>query len=207
MDEKGIQMGLGKRVAAIVDRDARTVYQVENGNQELVTIIEAVCADGTALHPSVIYQGQRRDLEWARNNPCKARCKLGLKWLQRDFEPVTAARNTSGGYRLLILDGHNSHCTYKFCKFAADHKIIPCDVGVLGPLASCWKAEVNAASANMIPIDKHNLLVYYHAARQRALKPTTIRSAFTKTGIWPLNPDAIPRSAIEPSLLTTTKAA
>lgn len=73
MDEKGIQMGIGGRVAAIVDCDQKDVYQVENGNRQLVTIIETVSADGHALHPSVIYQGKRRDLEWARHNPCNAR--------------------------------------------------------------------------------------------------------------------------------------
>jgi hypothetical protein len=64
MDEKGIQLGIGKRVAALIDRDQASVYQIEDGNHELVTIIETVCADGSALH---------RDLEWARNNPCNAR--------------------------------------------------------------------------------------------------------------------------------------
>jgi helix-turn-helix, Psq domain/Tc5 transposase DNA-binding domain len=64
MDEKGIQMGIGKRTLVLVDRDQKTVNQVEDGNRELVTVIECVSADGSALHPSVIYKGKRRDLEW-----------------------------------------------------------------------------------------------------------------------------------------------
>jgi hypothetical protein len=74
MDEKGIQMGVGKRTLVLVDRDQKTVQQLENGNRELVTVIETVCADGTALRPSVIYKGQRRDFSWGRDNPCDARC-------------------------------------------------------------------------------------------------------------------------------------
>ena len=50
--------------------------------------------------------------------------ELGEMWIMKDFEPTTAARNISGGYCLLILDGHNSHCTYGFCKFTANHNII-----------------------------------------------------------------------------------
>jgi hypothetical protein len=73
MDEKGIQLGIGSKVAAFVDRDQRNLYSVEDGNRELVTIIETVSADGFALKPSVIYEGVRRDLEWGRNNPCGAR--------------------------------------------------------------------------------------------------------------------------------------
>ncbi|KZP07206.1 CENP-B protein, partial [Athelia psychrophila] len=100
----------------------------------LVTIIECVCADGTAIPPSVVFQGARRDLEWGRDNPCNASIlhspkgwtdqELGSAWLERDFEPQTAAKVKPNGYRLLILDGHNSHTTYRFCSFAAKHKII-----------------------------------------------------------------------------------
>jgi hypothetical protein len=73
MDEKGIQLGIGKKVLAMVDRDQKTVQHVEDGNRELVTVIECVCADGTAIPPSVVFQGARRNLEWGRDNPCNAR--------------------------------------------------------------------------------------------------------------------------------------
>jgi hypothetical protein len=47
MDEKGIQMGIGKRVAAIVDRHQKDIYQVENGNRQLVTrsCLSPTCSD------------------------------------------------------------------------------------------------------------------------------------------------------------------
>ena len=145
--------------------------------------------------------------------------ELGFAWLQNDFDPATREK-AAGKYRLLILDGHNSHCTFSFCKYAADNKIIiiclpshtthalqPCDVGAFGPLAQSWKRIVTLASQDLIAIRKDNLLEYYHTARTEAFKPTTIQSAFRKTGIWPLNPDAIPHSYFEPSKNTTTQAA
>jgi hypothetical protein len=73
MDEKGVQLSIGSRVAALVDRDQKSAYQLEDGNRELITIIETICADGTALQPSVIFQGAQRNLEWGRTNPCNAR--------------------------------------------------------------------------------------------------------------------------------------
>lgn len=78
MDEKGVQLGIGARIAAIVDRDQVMVYSVEDGNRELVTIIEAVCANGNVLIPSVIFQGVRHNPEWGRpeNNPSSARYVL-----------------------------------------------------------------------------------------------------------------------------------
>ena len=75
MDEKGVQLGIGVKVTAIIDRDQSTVYSVKDGNRELITIIEAVCADGMALVPLVIFQGVCRNLEWGRpeKNPSHAR--------------------------------------------------------------------------------------------------------------------------------------
>jgi len=62
-------------VAAIIDRDQKEVYSLEDGNRELVTVIETVCADGTALPPSFIFKAARINLEWGRDNPCHARCE------------------------------------------------------------------------------------------------------------------------------------
>ena len=71
-DEKGIQLGAGKSVAVIIDRNQKNVQQVENGNCEMVMLIESVCADGTSLPPSVIFQGKCQVLEWGKDNPCDA---------------------------------------------------------------------------------------------------------------------------------------
>ena len=64
MDEKGIQLGMGQKVKAFVDCDQKEVYSVEDGNHELVTMIEFISADGGSFQPSAIYQGKRWDLEW-----------------------------------------------------------------------------------------------------------------------------------------------
>lgn len=111
-------------------------------------------------------------------------------WLQNDFDPATRDK-AAGQYCLLILDGHNSHCIFTFCNYAADNKIIiiclpshtthalqPCDAGAFGPLAQSWKHVITFASQSLIAIKKNNLLHYYHAARVEALKLTTIQSAF-----------------------------
>jgi hypothetical protein len=73
MDEKGIQLGIGAKITAMIDHDQKIVYSIEDGNRELVTVIECICADGSILHPSIIFQGLRRNSEWGRNNPCNAR--------------------------------------------------------------------------------------------------------------------------------------
>jgi hypothetical protein len=76
MDEKGIQLGIGVRITAMIDQDQKAIYSIEDGNRELVTVIETICADGSILHPSVIFQGLWWNLEWGRNNPCHVRFVL-----------------------------------------------------------------------------------------------------------------------------------
>ena len=78
MDEKGVQLGIGAKVAVMVDSDQKTAYSIEDGNRELVTVIEAICADGSTVYPAVIFQAKRRNAEWGRNNPLNARYVIDL---------------------------------------------------------------------------------------------------------------------------------
>jgi hypothetical protein len=50
-------------------------------------------------------------------------------------------------------------------------------------------------------------LLFYAKARERALKKSTIISAFAKTGIWPFNHHVLHSSAFKPSKNTTTEPA
>jgi hypothetical protein len=69
MDEKGIQLGFGVRITAMIDQDQKTIYSIEDGNRELVMVIETICADGSVLHPSVIFQGQQQIQNGAVTTP------------------------------------------------------------------------------------------------------------------------------------------
>ena len=68
MDEKGVQLGVGMRSRVLVDRTKKNVYTVMDGNKELVTWLETVCADGTALPPMAIFKGKRINALWGKNN-------------------------------------------------------------------------------------------------------------------------------------------
>lgn len=135
--------------------------------------------------------------------------------MEQDFEPQTAKllANTDT-YRLLILDGHNSHCTFRFCSYARDHKIIivclpphtthvlqPCDVLVFSPLQRAWRKQVRQAKK----VTKNTFLQLYAAARQEAFKVHTIVSSFAITGINPLNRSVISDDKYEPATNTTTE--
>ena len=67
MDEKGCQRGGGRKASSrkyFVPRDRRPSYRARSANLELVTIIECVCVDGTALLPGFVFSGKEFCSEW-----------------------------------------------------------------------------------------------------------------------------------------------
>lgn len=147
--------------------------------------------------------------------------ELGALWLERIFHPQTKdILEIPDEYRLLILDGHNSHCTVKFLGLAEKHRIIilclpphtthalqPCDVGVFGPLSTLYKKEVANQAKKHARITKFNAIYIYGLARKKAFTEKTICSAFRKCGIWPLNRNVLPEYAFEPARTTSSCSA
>ena len=81
---------------------------------------------------------------------------LGLEYLKQCFEPCTWFRVSPNEYRLLVVDGHNSHFSWNFQFYCVQHKIIlfgipphtthllqPLDVGLFSPLQHYYSKEVD----------------------------------------------------------------
>jgi hypothetical protein len=67
MDEKGCQLGGGRKQGRrkyLFGRKSRQRYRIRDANLELVTIVECVSADGTALKPYIIFKGKRVQSHW-----------------------------------------------------------------------------------------------------------------------------------------------
>jgi hypothetical protein len=155
-DETGFIMGKiqPKKVVTTAERRGRPKL-VQPGNREWVTVIEAVSAEGQSIPPFIIvkgkkhlrswYEGSTLPVDWAitlsengwTNN------KLGLDWLKH-FNEHTINRSV-GTYRLLIIDGHESHHSADFEAYCKENNIItlcipphsshllqPLDVGCFG---------------------------------------------------------------------------
>lgn len=135
-----------------------------------------------------------------------------MLWLEKVFVPHIQAKHGPCVPVILQLDGQNSHTTYRFAslcvKYAIElvitpshttHCLQPCDVAVFSPLASAYKKSVSEASLSGQRINKQNLPSLYGKARAEAFKEETIRTAFRKAGVWPLDRTAIKAEAYEPS--------
>jgi DDE superfamily endonuclease len=128
---------------------------------------------------------------------------LGLQWLQIVFERYTK-NQASRGWRLLIVDDHNSHLNMEFISYAEQHRIIlailpphsthrlqPLDVGLFTPLAHYYTQEIDALlyeSQGLTHITKRHFWRLFSAAWKKAFCKANIDSAFKATGLKPWNP-------------------
>ncbi|KAI7768449.1 hypothetical protein LZL87_014132 [Fusarium oxysporum] len=138
---------------------------VQPGNREWVTVIQGISAAGWAIPPFILIAGQHHLRSWYEGSSLPTDWAIattqngwtnnetGLDWLKH-LDQHTANRSL-GTYRLLILDGHESHHSADFEVYCKEKKIIPpcmpphsshllqpLDVGCFGPLKKAYSQEI-----------------------------------------------------------------
>lgn len=63
-DETGIQTGIGIIEHVIGPAGQKMQYQQRSGNQENITVLPTICADGTTVPPIIIYKGEAFQTKW-----------------------------------------------------------------------------------------------------------------------------------------------
>ena len=67
MDEKGFLMGLSQAWRVICSYDRGSKFELpDDGNRELLTVIECVFDDGCVIPPLIIYKGAHHYMSWHR---------------------------------------------------------------------------------------------------------------------------------------------
>ena len=189
---------------------------VQPGNREWVTIIEAINALGVAIPPLIIFKAVMHQAAWYKNDIIPhdwsigvsdnswTTNEIGLTWLTEVFDKHTKDY-TVGTYRLLVLDGHNSHVSPEFDRYCLDHQIVvlcipahsshllqPLDVGCFSVLKQSYGRLVEQLMGRGINhIDKHEFLPLYRQARPIALHRNNILAGFAATGLVPYSPDRV----------------
>ena len=173
IDEKGFAIGLLGRTKRIFSRrqyEKKEVRQArQDGSREWVSLLAAVCADGTALPPGIIFASKNSTIQshwvadieagthsihvassptgWTNND-------IGLAWLEQVFDRYTKAK-ARRSYRLFIVDGHGSHLTQDFIDYCDQNRIIlavlpPYSTQTLQPLdVVCFKLLSSAYASEL----------------------------------------------------------
>ena len=165
-DETGFMMGMiqPSMVVTRSDRQGRS-KKVQPGNREWATAISCVSADGFDVPPYLLVQGQYHLANWYTQGGMPASWVIkptsngwtnnetGLDWIKH-FNRYTKSRR-QGGYRMLVLDGHESHQSIDFEDYCKEENTIPIclpshsshltqplDVGLFGPLKKAYGKEI-----------------------------------------------------------------
>ncbi|RYP57346.1 hypothetical protein DL771_011489 [Monosporascus sp. 5C6A] len=152
--------GMGENGLVLGEAFRKFVLLKDAFKRQWVTIIACVSADGRALPPLVIFNGGDVQQQWFPDSDDEAyeswyfttsengwtNTEVGLKWLREVFIPNTKPEDPDE-WRLLVIDGHNSHTTEDFMWMCLQNKIYiiflpayashvfqPFDVGVFATL-------------------------------------------------------------------------
>ncbi|SCO92492.1 related to transposase [Fusarium oxysporum] len=227
-DETGFMMGVisSGMVVTGSERLGRPKL-VQPGNHEWITVIQAINAEGWAIEPFIIGAGQYHFANWhqqatipdgwviATSQNGWTNNELGLEWLKH-FNRCTTDRSF-GSYRLLILDGHESHHSVAFEKYCKENNIItlcmpphashllqPLDVGCFGPLKKAYGREIEQLiRCSITYISKTEFFPAFHAAFQATITEKNIKGGFRGAGLAPFNPESV-TSKLDMKLRTPT---
>ncbi|KAG6997271.1 hypothetical protein FocnCong_v015272 [Fusarium oxysporum f. sp. conglutinans] len=215
-DETGFMMGaiMAGMVVTGSERQGKP-KSVQPGNREWITVIQAINAEGQSIAPFIIGAGQYHLANWYRecNLPGDwviatsqngwTNNQLGLKWLKH-FDRSTTNRST-GPYRLLILDGHESHHSADFERYCEENKIItlcmpahtshllqPLDVGCFGPLKKAYGREIEyLIRCSITHISKTEFFPAFYAAFKATFTKSNIQGGFKGAGLAPFDPENV----------------
>lgn len=223
MDEKGLLMGRTARTHRVFNRAmwdrGELRAAVQDGSREWITILASICADGTALDPGLIYSSDASTIQsswveeidqkgvfitasttgWSNND-------LGVAWLREVFDRQTKAKARQS-WRLLITDGHASHCSMEFIDYCDQNKILlavfpshsthtlqPLDVVMFKPFSSAYTKELinfQLKSQGMLSMAKRDFFSLFWRAWESSFTKPLILKAFEATGLSPRNANVI----------------
>ena len=213
MDETGIMEGKGGNGLVLGRSDDDFVPLKVPGSCTWSSILETVNALGISLPPLVIFQGTTIQHNWFSENlegyknwnftSSKngwSSNEIALEWLKKIFIPLTKPAEPQ--LQLLILDCHGSHTTTDFMWECynndirilylpehSSHLLQPLDLTVFPVLKKAYRKEIQqlAEITDDTPMGKAYFLKSYSKAREKAMKPETIRSGWKWSGLWPIS--------------------
>ena len=215
-DETGFLMGQITTTTVVTGSDkAGNPKLAQPGNREWVSVIQGVNSQGWAIPPFIIVKGRNHLASWYQNSPFPPDWSisvsengwttndLALDWIQH-FNKYTKAR-TKGKYRLLVLDGHESHHSIAFEEYCKENNILtlcmpphsshllqPLDIGCFGPLKKAYSGQIEAFMRNRIThISKDDFFPAFKHAFDTAMTSKNIQGGFRGAGLVPFDPQNV----------------
>jgi DDE superfamily endonuclease len=227
-DETGFMMGIIFPGMVVTTSDGRGRAKLaQPGNREWATVIQGVNALGWVIPPFIILAAKYHLANWYKECDLPADWRIattdngwttndiGLDWIKH-FDYHTAPR-TKGTYRLLILDGHESHHSTEFELYCQMHNIItlcmpphsshllqPLDVGCFGPLKQAYGRQIeDLMRAHINHVSKLEFLCAFREAFFASITEKNVQGGFVGAGLVPYDPERV-LSKLDVQLRTPT---
>ncbi|KAL0941325.1 transposase [Colletotrichum truncatum] len=215
-DETGFMMGVIASGMVVTSAERRSnTKMTQPGNREWVTVIQAINSQGESIPPYIIVAGQYHLSSWYTETSLPGDWAIatsengwttnerGIDWI-RHFDIYTKPR-TSGKYRLLVVDGHESHHSAAFELFCQENNIItlcmpahsshllqPLDVGCFQPLKNAYGRQIeNKMRRGTTHISKEDFFAAFHEAFKQSFTRKNIQGGFRGAGLVPLNAESV----------------
>jgi hypothetical protein len=186
--------------------------KLQPGNCEWTILIQAVGATRKRIPLFIIFAGKVLISTWFELGiPCDWVIQVSPNgWTSNDLrfawlKHFNLHAKPVGVYRMLIIDGHKSHCLLEFQDYCKENKIItlcmlshslhllqPLDVTCFAPLKRSYGNGISALARNHIHhISKKTFLPVFKAAYEHTFTEENARTGFRGAGLVPFNPDAV----------------
>jgi hypothetical protein len=211
-DESGFLMGkISSQLVITGSEKPGKPKKLQPGDREWVTLIQGVGATGKRIPPFIVFAGKVLISNWFHDLPRDwviqvsptgwTNNDLALAWL----EHFDSHAKPIGTHRLLIIDGHESHCSVEFQERCKEKKIItlcmpphsshllqPLDVACFAPLKRLYGNAISALARSCIHyINKETFLPAFKAAFEKTFTAENICAGFRGAGLAPYNPEAV----------------
>ncbi|APA15656.1 hypothetical protein SS1G_09530 [Sclerotinia sclerotiorum 1980 UF-70] len=215
-DETGFMMGQISPhiVVTKADRYGKS-KAIQPGNREWATAIICVDGEGHNIPPFLIVKGEHHLSNWYTEGDLPydwlikpttngwTDNETGLEWIKH-FNKHTESRKV-GRYRMLVLDGHESHKSPAFQEYCKEHNIIllslpphsshltqPLDIGCFGSLKRSYSRQIeNFIKAHITHITKTEFFQAFKAAYIEAISISNGKAGFRGAGLIPFNPEIV----------------
>jgi hypothetical protein len=211
-DESGFLMGkiTPQLVVTSSDKPGKR-KQLQPGDREWVTLVQGVSATGKVIPPFLIFAGKVLISNWFYDLPRNwviqvsptgwTNNNLALAWLKH----FDSHARPVGLYRLLIIDGHESHCSVDFQDLCKEKKIItlcmpphsshllqPLDIACFSPLKRKYGDAISALARSRIHhINKETFLPAFKEAFEKTFTTQNVCAGFRGAGLVPHDPEAV----------------
>lgn len=202
-DETGFAMGLITSETIVTGSERRRKgRRMQPGNRTWTTVIQCISAVGAVLPPYIIVAAKNHLSSWYENSLLPHNWAIsisengwttnekGLDWLAH-FNEHTKTK-VCGNYRLLLLDGHESHQSVDFelyCKANkiitlcmpahASHMLQPLDFACFRPLKRAYgQAISDLMRARVTQVTKEEFLPAFYSAHEAAMNEKIVLAGF-----------------------------